>query len=151
MADINEIKGAVLNTLGTVAEKTRGIADKAVDKAKDVARIAKLNVELNAEKSAIEKAYSEIGKLYYETRKDDPDGFFVQLCDEITLAKENLDKLQKEICDLKTGFGSGKDEEGSIEVEFTEVSEEEFADSEAESKKAEGDCSCGCSEPSKDE
>lgn len=132
MADINEIKGAVLNTLGTVAGKTRVIADKAKDKAKDVARMAKLNTELASEKAAIEKAYTEIGKLYYETRKDSPDGFFVQLCDEITLAKENIDKLNRELTNLKAGVG--KDD---IEVEFTEVSDDEF------DKAAEEKCCCG--------
>lgn len=120
MADINEIKGAILNTLGTVAGKTRGFAEKAADKAKDVARIAKLNMELGAEKDTIEKAYLEIGKLYYETRKNSPDGFFVQLCDEITLANENIAKILAELDDLKSGLSS-KCGDGDIEVEFTEV------------------------------
>lgn len=140
MADINDIKGAVLNTLGSVADKTRNIADKAVDKAKDMARIAKLNMELNAEKTNIEKAYTEIGKLYYETRKDEPDGFFVQICDEITLAKANIEKLLCELEDLKAGGCK----EGNVEVEFTEVSDDEF-EKPAEEPKAEG-CSCGCEE-----
>lgn len=146
MTDINEIKGAVRSTLETVVGKTRDIAEKAADKAKDVARIAKLNMELNSEKSTMEKAYSEIGKLYYETRKDNPDGFFVQLCDEISLSKENIEKLQAEISLLKAGCC--KNDDGSIEVEFTEVSEEEFEKSEA--PKSEG-CSCGCSEHTKED
>ena len=62
MADINELTGKVLNTLGTVVGKTRTIAGKAADKAKDMARIAKLNVEVGSEKNNIEKAYLEIGK-----------------------------------------------------------------------------------------
>lgn len=118
MADINDIKGAVLNTLGTVAGKTRDFAEKAADKAKDVARIAKLNMELSSEKDNIQNAYLEIGKLYYETRKDAPDGFFVQLCDEITLANENISSILSELEDLKTGVYSKPDD---IEVEFTDV------------------------------
>lgn len=140
MADINEIKDAVLSTLGTVADKTRNIADKAVDKAKDVARMAKLNMELNAEKANIEKAYAEIGKLYYETRKEEPDGFFVQLCDEITLAKANIEKLLCELEELKAGGCK----ECDVEVEFTEVSDDEF-EKPAEETQAEG-CSCCCEE-----
>jgi hypothetical protein len=118
MADINEIKGAVLNTLGTVAGLTRDFAEKAADKAKDVARIAKLNMELSSEKDNIQKAYLEIGKLYYETRKDSPDGFFVQLCDEITLAGENISSIVSELEELKAGTVTKPDD---IEVEFTEV------------------------------
>lgn len=120
MADMNELKGAFLNTLGTVAGKTRGFAEKAADKAKDVARIAKLNMELGAEKDTIEKAYLEIGKLYYEMHKASPDSFFVQLCDEITLANENIAKILFELDDLKAGGAKC----GDIEVEFTEVSVE---------------------------
>lgn len=122
MSDFNELKGAILNTLGTVAGKTRGFAEKAADKAKDVGRIAKLNMELSAEKDTIEKAYLEIGKLYYETRKNSPDGFFVQLCDEITLANDNIAKILSELDDLKAGLGA---KSGDIEVEFTEVTVEE--------------------------
>ncbi|MDR1131085.1 MAG: hypothetical protein LBL15_01545 [Oscillospiraceae bacterium] len=122
MADINEIKGVILNTLGTVAGKTRDFAEKAADKAKDVARVAKLNMELSAEKDTIEKAYLEIGRLYYETRKSSPDGFFVQLCDEITLANENIARILSELEALKTGLGA---KGGGVEVEFTEVSADE--------------------------
>jgi len=134
MTDFNEIKETVLSTLGTVAGKTRDFAEKAADKAKDVARIAKLNMELSAEKDTIEKAYLEIGKLYYETRKESPDGFFVQLCDEITLANENITKIVGELEDLKSGIKSD-----GIEVEFTDVSEntareEDFVKDEAEKK-----------------
>lgn len=125
MSDFNELKGAILNTLGTVAGKTRGFAEKAADKAKDVGRIAKLNMELSAEKDTIEKAYLEIGKLYYETRKNSPDGFFVQLCDEITLANENIVKILTELDDLKASLGS---KGGDIDVEFTEVTVDEPAE-----------------------
>jgi len=118
MSDINDLKGAVLNTIGTVAGKTRDFAEKAADKAKDVARIAKLNMELSSEKDNIQKAYLEIGKLYYETHKDSPDGFFVQLCDEINLANQNVANILVELDDLKAGVGS---KPGDIEVEFTEV------------------------------
>lgn len=118
MADINDIKGTLLNTLGTVAEKTRSFAGKAADKAKDVARIAKLNMEMGAEKDNIQKAYLEIGKIYYEMHKDDPDSFFIQLCDEIALANDSLAKLRAELDDLKASLtAKGVD----IEVELSEI------------------------------
>ncbi len=136
MADINDIKDTVLSTLGTVAGKAMDIADKTRETAKGVARIAKLSMEVNNEKAAVDKAYIEIGKLYYETRKDNPDGFFVQLCDEITLARENIDRLNEEIAALKAGDDKCC---GDVEVEFTEVSDDEFEDAPA----AEEKCCCG--------
>ena len=119
MADYNEIKDNVFNALGTAADLTRGLVGKAADKTKDVAKMAKLNMELNSEKETVQKAYLEIGKLYYETHKNAPEGFFVQLCDEITLANQHIGKLTAEIDSVK----SGKD--GDISVAYTEVKEEE--------------------------
>lgn len=127
MADFNDIKGAVFNTLGTVAGKTRTLAEKAADKAKDVTRLAKLSLELNSEKDTIQKAYAEIGKLYYETHKNAPDSFFVQLCDEITLASENVARLQIEIDDLKSGIDPRDGKNAGIEVEFEEITPDEAA------------------------
>lgn len=142
MADINEFTGKVLNTLGTVVGKTRTMAGKAADKAKDMARITKINVEIGSEKNNIEKAYLEIGKLYYETHKSTPDSFFVQLCDEITLANENIEKLQSEIDCIKNGCC---DDDDCIEVEFEEIAPDKPVASEEDFVK-EPSCGCGCSE-----
>ena len=118
MADYNEIKDNVFNALGTAADLTRGLVGRAADKTKDVAKLAKLNMELNSEKETVQKAYLEIGKLYYETHKSAPEGFFVQLCDEITLANQHIGKLNAEIDSVKTG------KDGDISVAYTEVKEE---------------------------
>ena len=125
MADFNEIKDVVINTLGTVAEKTRSLAGKATDKAKDVTRIAKLNMELNSEKDSMQKTFAEIGKLYYETTKDLPDRFFVQLFDEVALTIDNIDKLKAEIDEVKTGIDPKACKDCDIEVEFEDLSSDE--------------------------
>ena len=131
MADFSDIKGAVLSTLGSVAEKTKDFAGKAADKAKDVTKLAKLGLELNAAKDSLQKTYAEIGKLYYDTRKNDPDNFFVQLCEEVKLGNENVARLQVEIDELKAGVDSPAD----IEVEFTETAtDEDFVKEEAPAK-----------------
>lgn len=138
MADFNELKGTVLSALGTVAEKTRDLAGKAADKAKDVTKLAKLSMELNSSKEALQKTYTEIGKLYYDTRKNDPDSFFVQLCEEVTLANENISRLQIELDELKSGVDTK--EHDDIEVEFTETApDEDFVkdDAPAEEKASE--------------
>lgn len=123
MADFTEIKDAVLSTLGTVAEKTRDLAGKAADKAKDVTKLAKLSMELNSAKDALQKTYAEIGRLYYDTRKSDPDSFFIQLCEEVTLSNDNIARLQIELDELKSGADTKA--AADIEVEFTETAAEE--------------------------
>jgi hypothetical protein len=155
MADINEFKEKVMGTLGVVADKTKDIAEKAADKAKQAARIAKLSVEIGNEKENMKKAYIEIGKLYYETHKDDTEGFFVQLCDEITLSQNSIAAKEAEIAELKSDIRDFSD--GDIEVEFQEVvSQEEdsacgCADETADAAPAQdGTCDC-CGEDKDDE
>lgn len=105
------------------ADKTKDFAEKAADKAKAAARITKLNLEISAEKDNMKKTYLEIGKLYYDTHKENPEGFFIQLCEEIALAEKNIADKQAEIASLKA---DGEDD--SIEVEIEQYPEEEADD-----------------------
>jgi hypothetical protein len=136
MADINEIKERVMDTLGSVADVTRDLAAKAAEKARQGARIAKLTVEIGNEKDNMKKAYMEIGKLYYETRKDEPGGFFGQLCDEITMAIENIADKETEIAELKSRIKDFDGGDIEVEVEETEIYSEEVPEPAAEEKAA---------------
>lgn len=152
MAKFDEIKGAVIDTIGHVAEKTRDLAGTVADKAKDVSRIAKLNIEIAGEKDTIKKAYTEIGKLYYETRKDDPDGFFAQLCEEITVSLGSITAKEAEIADIKE---RGNITDDDIVVEFEEIvaeaeneaAAEEAPAAEPETEEAPAEESAGDAEP----
>lgn len=143
MKDFSEIKNVVLSSIGKAADAGKGIANKAADKAKSGARIAKLTVEIASEKENMKKAYMEIGKLYYDTHKDDPEGFFIQLCDEVALAQKNISDKEAEIEALKAAEES---ESAEIEIDidisvdsdaFEKVVEEEEAAAEPEAEPAE--------------
>jgi len=101
MPDINEIKSNIMETLGAVADKTRDFAGKAADKAKTYAKTAKLSMEISGERESVKKAYLEIGKLYYDTHKDDPEGFFAQLFEEVSLSLESIAEKEATIAALK--------------------------------------------------
>ncbi len=124
---------------GKAAVVTRDVAGKAADKAKAGGRIAKLSMDIAKEKEGMKKTYLEIGKLYYDTHKDDPEGFFIQLCEEIALAEKTVAEKEAELAELKSGFNSA---DKDIEVEFEEV----VGEAEAE---AEG-CCCDAAEEVKD-
>jgi hypothetical protein len=105
MKDFNELKDILLTSIGKAADAGKDIAEKAADAGKDIAgkaadkaktakRVAKLSMEIATERENLKKAYIEIGKLYYDTHKDDPEGFFIQLCDEVALSQGNI--AQKE-------------------------------------------------------
>ena len=72
--NFSEMKDRLLSGLGKAADAGKDIANKAADKAKAGTRIAKLTMEISSEKENMKKAYLEIGKLYYDTHKDDPEG-----------------------------------------------------------------------------
>ena len=157
MADFDNIKAKLKATFRVVADKTVDIAEKTVDKtkdiaaktadkAKDTARIAKLSVEINGEKDTIKKAYLEIGKLYYEMHRDNPDGFFAQLCDEVSVANANIAAKEAEIAELKAGTA-----EDEIEVEIVECEAECCCDEPATDAEAECCCECACEEPAAEE
>lgn len=118
MTDFNDLKNKVLVSIGKAADAGRDIAGKAADKAKAGTRIARLTVDIAGEKENMKKAYIEIGKLYYDTHKDDPEGFFIQLCEEVTLAQKNIADKEAEIEELKAK--SAEDASG-IDVEFEDV------------------------------
>ena len=129
--DINEIKDKVIASVGTAVDAGKGLAGKAADMAKAGARIAKLNMEISAEKENLRKTYIEIGKLYYDTHKDDPEGFFIQLCDEVAISEKNIADKQAEIDELKAGGAE------DVSVEFESVVADE------ESAAGEESCCCG--------
>lgn len=153
MINFDNIKSKVITAVGVAADTTKDIADKASDKARDVSRIAKLTFEIGSEKDVIKKAYSEIGKLYYDTYKENPEGFFIQLCDEVTLAMENIAAKEAEIATLKE---SSSIDDDSITVEFEEIVDEDIeevdisdmdddmSDISADDFEAD-DCDCACS------
>ena len=144
------LKDSILSFLGQGVDATRDIAGKAAGATKDIAgsvadkakaggRIAKLTLDVAREKEDMKKTYLEIGKLYYDTHKDDPEGFFVQLCEEITLAEKSVAAKQAELDELKAGFAAP--ETPDVEVEFEEI----VGEAEAE---AEG-CCCAAAQETK--
>ena len=109
---------------GKAADTTKDLAGKAADKAKAGGRIAKLSMELSQEKESLKKTYVEIGKLYYDTHKDNPDGFFIQLCEEVAAAEGVIAGKEAEIAQLKESFSASAPD---VEVEFEEVVSEDEA------------------------
>ena len=138
MSNFNEIKEKVMTTIGTVADMTKDFAAQTGEKAKSVARIAKLSVEISGEKDSIKKAYTEIGKVYYEahSRRNDSEGQLERLCGQISSASSAIADKEAEIAAIKAEMNEKG--EGPIEVEFEETVSEDSAE----------ECDCGCEEHS---
>ena len=122
MAEKRKISGIA----GLAAGKARNLAVFAARKTKNVSRIAKLNVDIAGERDTIKRAYSEIGKLYFETHRDAPEGFFVRLCQEVENSLASIAAMEAEIVRLKTeDLAPAAPADPDIEVEITEEPEAE--------------------------
>lgn len=99
--DLGGLKDVLTDTISTVADKVLDLADAAADTAKVGQQIAKLYVEKKKEESALEDAYKELGKLYYELHKTDADGVLADLCMEIENTLVNIEDINSEIEALK--------------------------------------------------
>ena len=152
--DINELKDKVLALFDQATDGAKGIASKTVsgarniagnvgDKAKSGGRIAKLAMEAASAREEVKKTYLEIGKLYYDTHKDDPEGFFVQLFEEVRVAEEEIAAKEAELAELKASlkesFQSASAEE--VEEDFADVVDQAEAEQEAAPS-----CCCGSEE-----
>lgn len=89
---------AFLKNLGS---KIGEVAGDAADKAKDMAEIAKLKLDITAEEKKIQQAYVDLGKLYYEAIKNDEEGPGVEHCKVIKESQDAIAQLEDKIASVK--------------------------------------------------
>lgn len=123
---------------GAAGDKARDLAGGAGEKAKALARLAKLSMELNAERESLNSAYAEVGKLYFDSAdKTAPGEMYVRAFDRVMLSLAAIERMETELTELRASLNDGADDadfedivtaaeaeaagdDGSIEVEITE-------------------------------
>ncbi len=101
MSDLKDFAEKASAVASDAAKMATDLARRAASKTKQMSRITRLNMDISSQKNTIKNAYTEIGKLYYEAHHDDPDGFFIQLFQEIDVANEAIQAMEDEIAYLK--------------------------------------------------
>ncbi len=143
--DFNELKEKVSELAVTAAGKAKEIASATAEQTKRLGRIAKLNIEISNEKDNVKKSYIEIGKLYYETHKDAPEGFFTQLCEEVSSCNAIIAQKEAELDELRASVSDT--DEPIFDPDFeTVVSETEAAPEAPEAPETAcgaDECACG--------
>ncbi|MBO5556009.1 MAG: hypothetical protein J5927_02385 [Oscillospiraceae bacterium] len=141
MADYKDIINGTLSSLKGIVKDVAGseTVTKLVDKVKEGAestgvkdvyvqglsrtrsygRIAKLNLAINGENEELGRVFSEIGKLYFEQAKDDPQGFFAPLFAQASQLQDSIQAKQQEIAAMKAELAAMA--ESDIDVEIEEV------------------------------
>ncbi len=135
MAKFEDFVQKTAETAEVIVDKSAVFAKKAAERAKSVARLAKLKVDIAAEREGIRKNYIQLGKLYYENYKDFPDKVMEQAVADIMRSEEKIDDLRAEIDAI---YGSDRCTEAEYEEEEAEAEAEE-AEAEAEEAEAEAE------------
>jgi len=117
MANYDEIKKKAKEALETIADVSVEALKIAEEKAKVLAKRAKLNAEITHEKSVIRRLKLEIGGVYYDLHKDDPEEALKQNCEAITASLDKIAAKRVEIEDLKRTNQSDSEEAGECESE----------------------------------
>ena len=125
MADYKEMLSgtfqSLVGKLRDTAEST-GVKDiyaQGAERAKTYGRITKLTMALNSDNAELGRVYTEIGRLYYEQMRLNPEGYFVPLFAQADQLTASIHQKQDEIDALKGEMESAR-QNRDIEVEISD-------------------------------
>lgn len=84
-----------------IGKKIGDVAGTAADKAKDLAETTKLNSAISVEEKIINHNYLEIGKIIFESEKDNPDSPVAEQIEKILSSQEKIAELKAKIAEIK--------------------------------------------------
>ena len=121
MADYKELFGSLVNKARDVMENS-GVTEvyqKGASRTKAYSRIARLTLDTNSQAEELRKVYTEIGRLYFEQARENPEGVFAPLFAQAGKLLDELKAKEEELEELKRSLGA-EAEEKDIEVEITQ-------------------------------
>lgn len=147
MANFNELFDSFVSKVKGSADfgAVKNIYDKGTERAKAYTRLAKLNLEINADSEELKKVFLEIGQLYYEQNAASQDGFFASLFSQVDVLKNSIAAKQAELDSIRESIAEETSaSDTSADADFEEVvsAEETFIscgasdDKEAETNEA---------------
>lgn len=94
----------------TAGDKAKEVAGDASEKARAVARIAKLKIDIAAEKANAKDAYAEVGRLFFDAtdKKNVPEPY-IRAFDSVMLANAAIERMEAELSELRTVVNEPED------------------------------------------
>ena len=90
-----------MSFLKNLGNKIGEVAGDAADKAKDMAEVTKIKLDISNEEKKIQQAFIELGKLYYEEIKDLADGPGAEHSALIKASEQTIADLEAKIETIK--------------------------------------------------
>ena len=135
MADYKDIiAGTIKNLAGKVKDvaesgTVRGIYEQGAERAKAYGTIAKLTLEVNGEAEELKRVYTEIGKLYFEQNRENPEGFFTSLFSQVEEINARIHEKEDTINELKARLEADKAADIDVEIgDFEDIVDNTEAD-----------------------
>ena len=136
MANYDDFKRIARDALDTIADVSVEAYKLAEEKAKVLAKRAKLKAGITHERALIRRMKMEIGDAYYKLFKDAPAEEFKQSCEDITAAFDRIAAKQRELDELKSCEEACECEDAETESAETEdTATEDAAKDEKKPKK----------------
>jgi len=101
MSNLEDLKGKARETIENIADFSQETYKTVEEKAKALARRAKLTANITKERTIIRRKHIEIGTKYYEMNKHKPSKHLQESCNAITESLERIAKMEEELKDLK--------------------------------------------------
>lgn len=142
---------AISDSFESIKNKAAGIAQAAATRAKNLAQIAKANIDIRNEESKQKEAYLELGKLFYRdymTGEESDEAEYLPWCDKISESVKKVTELRDLIEDLKAGDEPADAEAEPVDdvCECVEEAKEAACECVEEAKEA----VCECAEEAKE-
>lgn len=135
MADYKDIiTGTLKNLAGKVKDvaesnTVRGLYEHGAERAKSYGTMAKLSLEISGDMEELKRAYTEIGKLYFEQARENPEGFFVPLFAQVEEINARIHANEEAISDIKAQIEAENAADIDVEVgNFDDVVDSTAAD-----------------------
>lgn len=133
MADYKDIiAGTIKNLAGKVKDvaessTVRGLYEHGAERAKSYGAIAKITLEISGDTEELKRAYTEIGKLYFEENRENPDGFYQALFANVEEINARIHANEDAINEIKAQIEA----ENAADIDVEVGSFEDIVDSTA--------------------
>ena len=119
MPNYDDFKKKAKDAIETITDVSVEAYKLAEEKARVLAKRAKLNAGIANERALIRRLKIELGGTYYKLHKDAPDESLKQLCEDITNTLDRISAKQRELEELK-GVIAFYEDTGEFETEHKE-------------------------------
>jgi len=107
MTNLDDLKQVAKDTFETISDFSSETLKLAEDKAKTLARRAKLTANITKHRTVIRRKHIDIGIAYYKLFKDAPDESLKESCEAITASLQQIAAMEKELEEIRNRAYAG--------------------------------------------